>query len=72
MARTTERKDTRFSTSGQHSGSGRTRRLLDAQEQRLTAYAVACGFPSLPSLREESYPDRPLAERPEGMSSSNL
>ncbi len=69
MARTTERKDTavlyiRVSTLDQaeHGVS------LDAQEQRLTAYAVACGLSVVAVLREEAVSGTvPLAERPEGM-----
>ncbi len=68
MTRTTERKDTavlyiRVSTLDQaeHGVS------LDAQEQRLTAYAVACGLSVVAVLREEAISGTvPLAERPEG------
>ena len=68
MARKTERKDTavlyiRVSTLDQaeHGVS------LDAQEQRLTAYAVACGLSVVAVLREEAISGTvPLAERPEG------
>ena len=68
MARTAERKDTavlyiRVSTLDQaeHGVS------LDAQEQRLTAYAVACGLSVVAVLREEAISGTvPMAERPEG------
>jgi DNA invertase Pin-like site-specific DNA recombinase len=68
MARNVERKETavlyiRVSTLDQaeHGVS------LDAQEQRLSAYAVACGLSVVAVLREEAISGTvPLAERPEG------
>ena len=68
MTRTTERKEAavlyiRVSTLDQaeHGVS------LDAQEQRLSAYAVACGLSVVAVIREEAISGTvPLAERPEG------
>ena len=68
MARKTEGKETavlyvRVSTLDQAENGV----SLDAQEQRLTAYAVACGLSIVAILREEAISGTvPLSERPEG------
>ena len=68
MARKTEGKETavlyvRVSTLDQAENGV----SLDAQEQRLTAFAVACGLSIVAILREEAISGTvPLSERPEG------